>query len=536
MRNINLDFRKILVIDDDEINVKLISLILMKNNFQVFTALSGESGYALALSCNPDLILLDIMMPDIDGYEVCKILKENKSTSDIPVIFLTASNDPDSMIRGFESGAVDYVTKPFSRNELLARVNAHLKLRITLEEIEESESSYKMLFNNMTNGFVLHKVVRDENGVPVDYEFIRVNPAFEKLTGFRHEDVIYKSLKTTMPNTQETWIKNYTITAETAKAVNFEYYSKEIDKYFEVIVFTPDRIFYATILSDVTQKRKAELKLIEYNDNLEKLVMEKTAQLSISLEREKELTTELQRALDKEKELGDLKTRFVSMASHELKTPLTTIMSSCDILLNYRNKYTEDKIESRLRGIKGEVIHMTRMIEDVLHMSRPFEKEKPLNVERIKIRNFIDTLIFDFLIIDENKHNIIVECSNDIEISTDPVRLKMIITNLISNAIKYSPESAEIRVKCIFENGSLSLSIRDFGIGIPPEHRDKIFEPFHRFENVGTIKGTGLGLSITKREVYLLGGEITYNDKVDSGTEFIINIPDKSRTETTKQN
>lgn len=525
MINLNLSGRKILIIDDSDINIQLLSIILKQHNFIVHSAVLPEEGYRLACAVKPDLILLDIFMPNIDGYELCCMLRRTPETMNIPVIFLTASHDSKNMVEGFKVGAVDFITKPFNQTELLARLNIHLRLKISIEEIEESERNYRLLFNNMTNGFALHEVIFDNDGAAVNYRYLQVNPAYEKMTGFDDIEIIGKCVKDILPDIDDDVIKKYGEVAKTGIPISFESFSGRLNKYYEILAFSPNSGQFATIMTDITAKKITEIKLKEYNEDLEKSVEIKTRQLAKSLAREKELTKNLQSALIKEKELGDLKTRFVSMASHEFKTPLTIIMSACDILLTYRDKYSVDKIDERLNGIKNEVTHLSRMINDILHVGKPLDKEQPLQVEEINVKKYIENIGFDFSLSDEGKHNFVYEISDNIVLFTDSVRLKMVITNIISNALKYSPSGSDVIIRCFADETHTHISIRDFGIGIPVEHKDKLFEPFHRFNNVGTIKGTGLGLSITKREVDILGGDIFLNEQIDKGCEFTIVIP-----------
>ncbi len=516
----------ILVIDDSEVNLELIALVLRKNNYSVLSSYSGMDGYNLACEKIPDLILLDISMPDIDGFKVCSMFKANPVTSGIPIIFLTSNVDKASIVDGFKLGAVDYLTKPFNKLELLARVKVHLQLRFTLKRIEDSEEEYRLLFTNMSNGFALHEIICDETGHPVDYRFLQINPAFEAITGLKDIDITGKTVKQIIPEIENILIENYGRVALTGESISFEHISKEFNKYFEVLAFCPKKGYFATVFSDVTDKRLTAIRLQQYNDDLEKQVKEKTHELEEALYKQQALTEELALSLKKEKELGELKTKFVSMASHEFKTPLTTIMSTCDILINFRTRYDEDKITDKLKNIKSEVIHMTKMIESVLHMGRPMDKESPIVIEPIVLKNFIETLTSDFSISDNYRHKIIIDINEDISLGTDNVRLKMIVTNLISNAIKYSTENTEIIIKAWREDLNIVLSVRDFGIGIPADQIGKLFEPFQRFSNVGNIKGTGLGLSIIKRETGIIGGTVVYNKDIEKGCEFIITIPD----------
>lgn len=148
---------KVLVIDDNELNLRMLDLILKNVNYDIRTSLSGAEGLEIASEYAPDLILLDIMMPEMDGFEVCKRLKSNPETANIPVIFLTSKTDTDGIVRGFELGAADYVTRPFNRIELLARLRTHLALRISSERILELERKNSILAMGTTTNHEINQ-------------------------------------------------------------------------------------------------------------------------------------------------------------------------------------------------------------------------------------------------------------------------------------------------------------------------------------------------------------------------------------------
>jgi len=148
---------KILIIDDNNLNLRMIELILQNRNYAVITSLTGREGLKIARAEKPDLILLDIMMPEMDGFEVCENLKSSKETQDIPVIFLTSKTDTEGIVRGFELGAADYVTRPFNRTELLARLKTHLSLSESRDRVIELERKNSILAMGTTTNHEINQ-------------------------------------------------------------------------------------------------------------------------------------------------------------------------------------------------------------------------------------------------------------------------------------------------------------------------------------------------------------------------------------------
>ncbi|MFW6359217.1 MAG: PAS domain S-box protein [Chroococcales cyanobacterium] len=236
---------------------------------------------------------------------------------------------------------------------------------------------------------------------------------------------------------------------------------------------------------------------------------------------------EVRKALQQEKELNELKSRFISMTSHEFRTPLTAILGSTELLKYYSDRWTHEKRLTFLERIYDNVQHMTQMLDDVLLLGQaeagkltlqPF----PINVENF-CQNFIDELAQGI----GSQHQLIFsDRSQCQEFTIDEKMLRHILSNLFSNAIKYSPVNSVIELTLNCQSHSLCLQVRDEGMGIPPQDQPRLFDSFYRASNVSNIRGTGLGLSIVKMYVSLLNGTISVNSQVNQGTTFTVMIPD----------
>ncbi len=234
----------------------------------------------------------------------------------------------------------------------------------------------------------------------------------------------------------------------------------------------------------------------------------------------------LEKALEREKELSSLKTRLVTMASHEFRTPLAIIMSSSELLLNYRAKMDQQKVDEKLNTIKEQVAQLTEIIQEVLDVGQMQSKYQDFKPETVDLDALCREVIKGF----RKQTNVIhklhyVSSSAPLMIQLDRDMMHQAISNLISNAIKYSPSCPDVFIGLEFDANSAVLSVRDEGIGIPAEDMRYLFENFHRGTNVGTISGVGLGLSITKQIVEMHGGSISVESKVGVGSTFTVSVP-----------
>lgn len=249
----------------------------------------------------------------------------------------------------------------------------------------------------------------------------------------------------------------------------------------------------------------------------------------------KQAEAELYKALEQEIELNELKTRFIAMVSHEYRTPLTTILSSAELLERYIDQYTEEKRLQHYRRIQTAVDALTQLISDVLTISRIEARKKEFNPSPIELDGFCRELLADLQLTIGSQHNLVFtgqDSSNlEAQSTTMPIAymdeklLRYIINNLLSNAIKYSPQGSTIQFHLAGHQSNVILRIQDEGIGIPVNDQQHIFESFYRGSNTRNISGTGLGLAIVKRAVDLHGGQIAWESREGVGTIFTVTLP-----------
>ena len=299
----------------------------------------------------------------------------------------------------------------------------------------------------------------------------------------------------------------------------------------------------ANLYASMLKRVMAENDLKNLNRELEKRVAQRTEKLNdaveylrIEVEERHQIQQELMIAKDKisetlenEKEVNKMKTRFISMVSHEYRTPLTVILSSSHLIGRYSTGEHKEKIDKHLRKIQNSVSQMTKLIDDVLIVGKSEGRSFTVNSSIIDIVSLLKEIYEESKVIDSGKHSIEFSCDTPkMNFFTDRAILKQILTNLISNALKYSPNSKIVKLTMEHNEKEVVIKVKDQGNGIAQQELNQLFEPFFRNPGyIGNIPGIGLGLAIVKRGATALGGKIEVESIPDKGTEFILTLPVK---------
>jgi PAS domain S-box-containing protein len=296
--------------------------------------------------------------------------------------------------------------------------------------------------------------------------------------------------------------------------------------------------FTIAFISDITKRKEFEnainnqreqlaitnKKIEELNNELEGKVAVRTRQLQETLQQLESSRDELTKALSKEKELSDLKSRFVSMASHEFRTPLSTILSSASLVAKYVDTTEQENRNKHIQRIKSSVNNLTNLLNEFLSIGKIEDGKVIANNLNFNIKELITALCSEMDGIAKSKQQFRYIHTGDEMIFSDPSLLRNVITNLLSNAIKFSPEGSIIEIGSKVLKDSIILTVKDNGMGISAEDQQHLFERFFRGTNVTNIQGTGLGLHIVGKYIELLDGEIEFNSELENGTEFIITL------------
>jgi signal transduction histidine kinase len=248
--------------------------------------------------------------------------------------------------------------------------------------------------------------------------------------------------------------------------------------------------------------------------------------VNVDIDDRKRAEVELMAAVQREKELSEMKSKFVSTASHEFRTPLATMLSSAELLEHYSESLGQDEKRNLLQTIQSSAKRMSEMIDDVLTLGRAESGVLKLNLGPTNLRELCNRVVSEFRIAQGKHHVITLHDSFDRpEAVMDERLLRHILNNLLSNAVKYSPQGSEVTFSLERRQEKAAIEVQDRGIGIPPEDQPRMFESFHRASNVENRPGTGLGLAIVKKAVELHGGEISLKSAVGSGTRFTVTLP-----------
>lgn len=299
-----------------------------------------------------------------------------------------------------------------------------------------------------------------------------------------------------------------------------------------------DESFTIAFISDISIRKEYENAVMQHQENLnetnkkiedlnnelEQKVESRTKELQEALAALEASKDELTKALSKEKELSDLKSRFVSMASHEFRTPLSTILSSASLVAKYTETEEQEKRNKHIHRIKSSVNNLTNLLNEFLSIGKIEDGKITANNFEFNLKEMIAALCSEMEGIAKNGQTFLFNYTGDESVFSDPSLLRNVVTNLLSNAIKFSPEESITAVNVNVTESEIVLNIKDNGIGISAEDKVHLFERFFRGTNVTNIQGTGLGLHIVGKYIELLDGQIEYMSELEKGTEFNITI------------
>ncbi|MBN8696570.1 MAG: PAS domain-containing sensor histidine kinase [Bacteroidetes bacterium] len=368
-------------------------------------------------------------------------------------------------------------------------------------------------------------------------EITKINPSAERLFGYDEGELVGKKIELLVPqkyrgNHTDHRAKYNTNPHPRSMGKGMTLFGVRKDgKEFPVEISlsnytTNDELYVIAFIIDITERKQAEEKLKSYSTELEKRVEDRTLMLREAIAELEKTKEEIHAALEKEKELNDLKSRFVSMASHEFRTPLSTILSSVSLISKYNSPDTEDKKQKHISRVKSSVSHLTDLLNDFLSLGKLEEGVIKAAPQLFNIVEFSKDVIVELQVVAKEGQQIKYEHTGSIqEVYLDNKLLRNIYINLLSNAIKFSPENGLILINTEVDERFMRIEVIDSGIGISKEDQVHLFERFFRAQNATNIQGTGLGLNIVAKYVELMGGEITFTSELNKGTTFSIKFP-----------
>lgn len=363
-----------------------------------------------------------------------------------------------------------------------------------------------------------------------------LNPAALALFGYTEEEVKGKNISMLMPEpdhgAHDGYLANYHQTGE-KHIIGIGREVRGLKKDGTTFPFRlavsevqyEDRKIYTGFIHDLSKEKEAEERLKEYASDLENLVEERTKSLKQLVSALREAKEEVSISLEKEKELNQMKSRFVSMASHEFRTPLSSVQLSSSLIEKYALPYENQNIAKHVHKIKNAVGNLTTILNDFLSLERLEAGRVEPTFRPFDLVKLAEEITEEMqMIAKQDQHIIYLHTGLESTVLLDENLLKNCMINLINNAIKYSGENTFIEFNTEVNDKQCIVTIKDNGIGIPDTDQKHLFQPFFRAHNTGNIPGTGLGLNIVLRYAGLMNGELQFESKINQGTTFILSF------------
>lgn len=390
----------------------------------------------------------------------------------------------------FVMALITDITERKSNERIIQQLNEELKEKIDerTKKLQESEKLYSLISRNFPNGIIN---VFDQN---LNYIFVEGQELFK--LGISSEQLMGRNYLERLPIDIANEIKTQLELVFKGQENSFDIKSKHQIYHLNAVPLVYDE------KGDVEQ-----ILVVERNVTNERLAEQKTKE-----------------ALKKEKELGELKSRFVSMASHEFRTPLSTVLSSASLIEKYEQLGNHEKVEKHLNKIKTSVKNLTGILNDILSLSRLEEGRVEINPSYFNLKTLVEDIIEDLSGLVKENQTIKFKFTGEEMFCNDEKIIRLIIINLLSNAVKYSSKEVLIELSSDSNKG-ITTSIIDYGIGIPVKDQEQLFDRFFRAQNVTNIQGTGLGLNIVKNYLDVLNGSIDLKSEENKGTTVNFSIP-----------
>ncbi len=558
----------ILIVDDEPKNLTVLETVLDDPGYRLVRAESPDQALLALVVEDFALLILDIRMPGMTGFELAQMIKNRKKTAQVPIIFLTAYyNEDQHVLAGYGTGAVDYLHKPvnaailrskvavfvelhrknresaLANRALLAEVTERRRAEERLRELNESldrsviersealfesEERYRTLFNSMDEGFCIVEVLFDESQNPVDFRFLEINPAFEKQTGLK--DALNRRMRELVPEHEQDWFDVFGKIALGGEPARFENRAAALGRWYEIYAFRvgkPASRHIGIVFNDITERKRAAEGLIASEQRL-RAIYDGTHEFMGLLTPDGTDITERKDAEEALKEADRRKDEFLAMLAHELRNPLAAI-SNASKVLQIKDSEAHDWQWGR-DIIDRQARQLTRLIDDLLDVSRITRgkvrlKRQPLDVRDV-IRRTIESVQ---TIIDSKKHELRTSLPDiPLPADADPARLEQVFGNLLTNAAKYTDEGGCITLSATREDAEILVSVRDTGVGIAAEPLAQIFSLFTQVDTSldRSQGGLGIGLTLVKALVEMHGGNVSASSEgPGKGSKFTVRLP-----------
>ncbi len=488
-----------IVDDNPQLSFKL-NNIIKTNLAKTFVIEKFENLFGKLLSLKPRLILIHKEILNEHNFRQIKKLKTISGYNPIVVVYANETIIEKSQVSLMKVGVNGFIHNLDNPHWIVLYLKSLLGIKQSAEKDDYSEQKYRMLFETMFSAYALHEIIVDKDNQPVNYRFLEVNPAFERITGLKASKVVGKKVLDIFPATNPKTIQTYGKVALMGERMQFEQFSPEHQKYFEVVAFSPKQGQFSTIFIDITQYKEA-LKLVQNSEN------------------------EL-------KEINATKDKFFSIVAHDLKNLFQGILGFVELLHNDLDEFEEEELKLVIEQIKDATEGAYNLVLNLLEWSRLQLNRINFNPLLIDLEELANREIAPLKTQANIKQiEILVDLPSGSSAFADENMIGMVIRNLISNAIKFTNPGGQIIVQLNFMPRFMDVEIRDNGIGISQENLKKLFKVNQQVINQGTAKekGTGLGLILCKEFVEKNKGKIWVESKLGAGSSFHVLLP---KTET----
>lgn len=511
--------RCLLVVDDQPMNIQALYRVFSADH-QVLMATSGEKALAICHETPPDLILLDVTMPGMDGYEVLRRLQSHRATADIPVIFVTALDGVEDEAQGLALGAVDFIVKPIKPAIVRARVHTHLEL-----------ASARALLSATLEATADGIAVIDLNGdlVTCNQRFTRMWNAPQSLLDAddKRQELRFIQARIDDPDSEMGMLLDAAGNSDRdgEAASTLELRDGRILQRHQTALLTHDRITgHVLSFRDVTRRVRAEREMAEVSAHLD--------ELNIGLEAKvQERTEALAESERTATAANEAKGKFLSNMSHEMRTPMNSILGLSYLALRAD---PNPKLRDYLDRIRGSGQHLLSLISNTLDFSKIEAGKIDLEEISFSASSVIDDVLKQLSDRAEEKGLVLtseVDPALGRLLSGDPLRIRQILLNFASNAIKFSDHGeVALRIRLLTQDDDrveFWFEVQDQGIGLSEAQARQLFQPFHQADASITREygGTGLGLAICRQLAELMGGEVGVRSQLGVGSTFWLRLP-----------
>jgi len=516
----------ILLVDDHPENLVALEAVLGDLHFNLVKCLSGEEALRALLKDDFAVIVLDVQMPGMDGFETARLIKSREKTKEIPIIFITAtSKETEHFYTGYAVGAIDYMLKPFVPQILRTKIEGFVNMYISNKKLqlqtdllrqqtvelerkneELRQTSYKLSKTESQRRVIMETSIDTMITFDDEGRILTFNPALQRMFGYEPDEIVGMKASSLVPCLDKLDLKNSAVTPKGRSCLGRLIEAQPVRKdgsTFEAEIqigreLVDNEPIYACTISDVTERRLFERELVEAKE---------AAEIA-----------------------ARAKTDFLAMVSHEIRTPMNGVIGMTALLLE--TEMTEEQKEyCEIIGKSGEAL--LSVINDILDYSKIESGKMELEEVQFELSPVIGET-FDLFTAKSLKRDL--EMSYEIDpalegpIVSDMTKLRQVLINLVGNAVKFTNEgSIHVAARLLHDYGNaldIEFTVRDTGVGIPEEKLPLLFQPFSQLDSSMTRKygGTGLGLAICKNLIELMGGSIRVDTEQERGATFIFQI------------